>query len=78
MRSEYHPFMFRSNLKISPEVLLQVLDGKINPVDRKLLEDFLDEYKFYNNKPTELANISKTTSKNTFLSNTDPSWKFQV
>lgn len=70
--------MFRSNLKVSQEVILKVLDGKKNPVDRKLSEDFLDEYTFYNKKPTELENISKTTSRHTFLSNTDSSWKFQV
>ncbi|MDB0579428.1 IS110 family transposase [Salinicoccus roseus] len=37
-------------VKASPEDILAAMDGKLSPVDRQLLDDSLDEYRFYTTK----------------------------
>ena len=47
--------LFGSNLKASPEEFLQALNGKISRMDRLLLEDSLDRYRFCTQKIDRLT-----------------------
>lgn len=49
-------YCLHPRVKASAEDILQAMDGKISLIDRILLEDSLDEYRFYTHKIAQLEN----------------------